>query len=135
MKRSLKKIIYWVSRAVPNVRLFNYLIAAPYFARGNGRLPRRPGAPNATINDFIFHRMIGNKWSTLEKFCVDKQYSKIIATHSSNVKHAKTVSVYDIDEDGSFQSFVEWIKPFLGKRLVAKPTHGSGGGAVSGPTR
>ena len=61
MKLDLKRMLYMVSLALPNRWVFNYLIAAVYFARGNGRLPRWPGATNAAINDFIFHEMIRNR--------------------------------------------------------------------------
>jgi hypothetical protein len=126
MKLNLKRLLYLVSTALPNLWVFNYLIAAAYFFRGNGRLPRTPNSSNAAINDYIFYKMIRNNWSILEQFCVDKQFSKIYASHASSVKVARTISVFSIDKNESVEDFIKWLKPFMGKRLIAKPTHGSG---------
>jgi hypothetical protein len=126
MKLDSKRMLFLLSLTLPNFWVFNYLIASVYFFRGNRRLPRSAGAANATINDFIFHRMIANKWSLLQQFCVDKEYSKIHACHSARVKAAKTIAIYRIDANESAKDFVAWLKPFLGRRLIAKPTHGSG---------
>ena len=126
MTLDLKKALYLLSLALPNFVVFNYLVAGVYFVRANGRLPRRRDAANATLNDFIFHNMIGSKWGVLAQFCVDKEFAKIFAAESSNVKTAKTHAVFSIDECENVGRFIEWLKPFLGRRLIAKPTHGSG---------
>ena len=126
MKLDLKKTLYLTSLALPNWWLFNYLVAGVYFLRANGRLPRRPNRANATLNDFIFHKMIANNWTIFAQCCVDKEYAKVIAAHYSQVKIAKTCAVFGIDENTTAGEFVAWIKPFLGRRLIAKPTHGSG---------
>jgi hypothetical protein len=126
MKMNLQSLLYPVSLILPNFLPFNYAIAAIYFLRANGRLPRNPDAPDAAINDFIFHRMIANRWNLLQKLCVDKQYAKMLAAQVPGVKLPRTVAVYNIDANERVESFLKWLEPHLGKRLVAKPTHGSG---------
>jgi hypothetical protein len=126
MKVGLQTLLYPVSLTLPNLWLCNYLLAALFFFRANGRLPRRPSATNAAINDWIFHRMISNRWTPLERRCVDKQYAKAIAASASNVKVPRTVDVYPLEKNARADDFVAWLKPHIGKRLVAKPTHGSG---------
>jgi hypothetical protein len=126
MKIDLHTLVYPLSSALPNAWLWNYLIAAVFFLRANGRLPRRPDAANAAINDFIFHRMISNQWSTLEQRCVDKQYAKTFATSASSVKVPRTLDVFSLEGKVRAEDFIAWIRPHLGKRLIAKPTHGSG---------
>ena len=126
MRLDLKTVLYPVSRALPNWWLFNYLIAAIFFMRANGRLPKRVGATDAAINDFIFHRMISSQWSLLQKLCVDKQFAKTIAARAADVKIARTIGVFSLAFNPRHEDFVTWLSPHLGRRYVAKSTHGSG---------
>jgi hypothetical protein len=126
MKLDLIKALYPVSVVLPNVWLFNYLIAGVVFVRANGRLPRPPEAANAEINDFIFKRMISNNWSLLQQFCVDKQFAKLLAAHAANVKIPRTIAVFSLQKPARLENFMAWLKPYIGSRLIAKPTHGSG---------
>jgi hypothetical protein len=126
MTISLKSVLHPVSLALPNLWLFNYLIAAVYFTKANGRLPRRRNAPNAAINDFIFHRMIENRWSLLQQVCVDKQYAKIFAARAADVNVARTIAVFSLEYNPSPEDFAAWIRPHIGRRAVAKATHASG---------
>src|SRR5450432_3544530 len=126
MTVSLKSALHPISLALPNVWLFNYMIAAVHFTKANGRLPRGRSAPNATINDFIFHRMIENRWSLLQQLCVDKQYAKIFAARAADVNVARTIAVFSLEYNPSPQDFAAWLNPHIGRRAVAKSTHGSG---------
>lgn len=126
MKIDLKTLVYPVSVALPNRLTFNYLLAAIFFLNANGRLPRRPQAANAAINDFIFHRMISNRWSPAEIRCVDKEYAKVHAASVSRVKVPRTVDVFPLHSDVRSENLLAWLKPYLGQHMVAKPTHGSG---------
>jgi hypothetical protein len=125
-KLDLQSLLYPFSRALPNVWLFNYLIAAVFFFRANGRLPRKPRAINAELNDFIFHRMILDGWNALERRCVDKELAKDLALQSADVKIARTVAVFNLKRHVRPKELLDWLRPYLGKPLVAKPTHGSG---------
>jgi hypothetical protein len=126
MKIDLKTLAHPISVALPNHWATNYLLAAVFFLNANGRLPRRPEAANAAINDFIFHRMIGNRWSSAEIRCVDKEYAKAHAAAVAGVKVPRTVDVLSLQRPVRTQDFAAWLRPHLGKPLVAKPTHGSG---------
>lgn len=115
------------SRRLPNVHSVNYLIAVPVFWRSNRRLPRKPTSATATINDYIFARMIRDDWTQLERLCVDKEYAKIVAVGlSRDVRVARTLAAYCIDRRTNLRGLQAWLEPFLGRHLVAKPTHGSG---------
>jgi len=126
MTIDLKTVLYPISVLLPDVWLFNYLIAAVYFMRANGRLPRRLSAANCSINDFIFHRMIKNRWTMLQQLCVDKQFGKIFAARTTEVNVAKTIAVYSLEYNRTPEDFVGWLNPYLGHRYVVKATHGSG---------
>src|SRR5450432_790524 len=105
MTVSLKSALHPISLALPNLWLFNYMIAAVYFTKANGRLPRKRSAPNAAINDFIFHRMIENRWSLLQQLCVDKQYAKIFAARAADVNVARTIAVFSLEYNPSPEDF------------------------------
>ncbi len=126
MTSSFQSALYPVSQALPNIWVFNYLIASAHFVKANGRFPRKRNAPNATINDFIFHRMIDNRWSLLQQLCVDKQYAKIFAARAADVNVARTIAVFSLEYNPSPEDFADWISPHIGRRAVAKATHGFG---------
>lgn len=122
----LKRLLYLVSLALPNLPPFNYLIAVVFFIRANGRLPRRLGAANAEINDFIFYRMIIDRWNSTERLSVDKEFAKALATRTTKVNVPRTVAVFPLARNTRVGDFIAWVKPYIGKHMVAKPTHGSG---------
>jgi hypothetical protein len=126
MTISLKSALHPISLALPNVWLFNYMIAAVYFTKANGRFPRSRSAPTAAVNDFIFHRMIENRWSLLQQLCVDKQYAKIFAARAADVNVARTIAVFSLEYNPSPEDFIAWLNPHIGRRAVAKATHASG---------
>jgi hypothetical protein len=126
MSISLKSVLYPVSQALPNLWLFNYMIAAVHFMKANGRFPRSRSAANAAVNDFIFHRMIENRWSLLQQLCVDKQYAKIFAARAADVNVARTIAVFSLEYNPSHEDFIAWLSPHIGRRAVAKATHASG---------
>lgn len=126
LKNIFKKVHFGVSLVFPNFYILNYIISAPRFIRGNKRLPRPLSRKNATINDFIFDRMIRNNWTLLEQACVDKEYSKIIANSFARVKSAKTIATLKLKRETTKEDVKEWISPFIGLRFVLKPTHSSG---------
>jgi hypothetical protein len=94
--------------------------------RANGRLPRRLSAANSSINDFIFHRMIKNRWTMLQQLCVDKQFAKIFAARTTEVNIAKTIAIFNLEYNRRPEEFVRWLNPYIGQRYVIKATHGSG---------
>jgi hypothetical protein len=127
MKYVLKSIHKLASGILPNVYFLNYVIALPYFLRGNNRFPREPGAETASINDYIFDRMIRNNWNILQKNCSDKEYVKIFVSGLlTEVKTPKTISVYHLNDRTSVDDFEVWLGTFLGRHLVAKPAHSAG---------
>ncbi|MDF3214144.1 MULTISPECIES: ATP-grasp fold amidoligase family protein [Mesorhizobium] len=126
LRRAVWETIYRVSLITPNFYVLNYPIAAAGFFNGNNRFPRRVSSQSATINDFIFDRMIRNRWGYLEKICVDKHYAKYIASGIAGLKIPKTISVFKIDRNTTADDILLWIQPFLGRHFVMKPTHSSG---------
>jgi len=126
MNIDLRTLLYPVSRVLPNLRWCNYAIAAVYFLRANGRLPRKSHLANAEINDFIFQRMIVDGWSAIERRCVDKEFAKALAGRASNVNVPPTVAVFSLERNPRIEDFITWLRPHIGKHLIAKPTHGSG---------
>ena len=126
MKIDLKTLVHPLSVALPSNWPTNYLLAAVFFLNANRRLPRQPQAADAAINDFIFYRMISNRWSSAEISCVDKEYAKVHAASVASVKIPRTVEVFPLSARVRAPEFMSWLKPYLGKHLIAKPTHGSG---------
>jgi hypothetical protein len=116
-----------VSRHLPSHLFFNYCLALPRFLHGNHRLPRFSADPRATINDIIFHRMIRNDWSVLQQACVDKEFAKELAlAKAPTVKVPLTESVLHLHRSTTVAEVAEWLIPFLGHKLVVKPTHSFG---------
>jgi hypothetical protein len=127
MKYVLKSIYTFSSGILPNVYCLNYILTLLNFVRGNGRFPRNIAATTATINDYIFHRMIRNNWGTLQRSCVDKEFAKtFVSSLSTGVKIPRTISVYHVSGREPADEFVAWISTYLGKHFIAKPTHGAG---------
>jgi TupA-like ATPgrasp len=123
----LKLIRTFASAILPNVYSFNYFIALPNFLKGNRRFPRKISAQRATINDFIFDRMIRNNWNILQQSCVDKEYAKIVVSGlTTEVKIPRTISIYHISNRTSVDEIEAWLGTFLGGHLVAKPAHSAG---------
>nr|WP_298682856.1 ATP-grasp fold amidoligase family protein [uncultured Dongia sp.] len=125
--RLMRRIHRTLSRTLPNVWQLNYLLALPKFWSGNKRLPRRIDDPRASLNDIIFQRMIRNEWSMLEQSCVDKEHAKVFAqAKAPHVKVARTEAVMVLGKATTIADVAAWLQPFLGKRLVVKPTHSCG---------
>lgn len=125
-KTKLKLVRRVISSACPNTLVFNLILALPTFVKENRRLPRSPVLKDANINDFIFSKMIGDKWTLLEKTCVDKEYGKVVASGlCPDLQTPKNLGVFSV-EGVRYEQFSRWLDSFSGKDLVAKPTHGSG---------
>lgn len=121
--------LFWVAlcRLLPNQRGINRLVAGVYFRRVHGRRPALPNAPESTINDFIFHRMTGNRWSDLERRCVDKITAKEEAARlSASVGIPRTRGMIFMDDMPNASVLYDRLSRFAGEDLVAKPAHGSG---------
>ncbi len=115
-----------LNMAAPNWMPINYLFMAPIFKGSHGHWPRHPSRPDASFNDYFFHRMIRNGWTDLEKRCVDKEFAKQIAKDlCPRVKTPKTIKLFDLKKVPKGDFMAEML-PLRGRRLVAKPTHGSG---------
>lgn len=116
-------------RVTPNFAPLNYLLTAPLFRFAQGRWPqqdvRRADGP-AMINDFVFAKSIANRWSVLELAAVDKEFAKhVVKGWDQDILTANTVAIIKLD-GLSKADFIAQMRPYLGKRMVAKPTHGSG---------
>lgn len=126
-RRGLRRAHRVLCRTLPNQRAINYLLALPQFWHGNKRLPRSSDHPAASLNDFIFQRMIRDDWSPLQRACVDKEHVKaIVLQKAPEVKVAQTVAVLPLDAATTADDVAAFLAPFLGQRLVVKPTHSCG---------
>jgi hypothetical protein len=121
-----RPIRHAIRMAWPNAYAFNYLLARRCFVEGNGRPPRPLSARNATINDYIFDRMLRDDWTPLERLCVDKERAKAFARDYSGVRVPETHAVLSVRDDTTLEALEQWVRPFIGRRLVLKPTHASG---------
>lgn len=127
LERGATAIHRLISRQTPSHVAFNYCLALPRFCNGNRRLPRRPNDPRATLNDIIFHRMIRDDWSPLQQSCVDKEHAKAFAqARAPGVKVARTEAIFHLQESTSTAEVAAWLAPYLGRKLVVKPTHSYG---------
>jgi hypothetical protein len=127
LQRGLGMVLRQVSRMLPSHLFFNYCLALPRFYRGNGRMPRFSSDPRATFNDIIFHRMIRNEWSVLQQASIDKEFAKELATAKApQVKVPMTESVLHLRRSTTVAEVADWLRPFLGHKLVVKPTHSFG---------
>ncbi len=103
------------------------LLALPKFIKKHKRWPRNPGSSRATFEDYVFRRMTG-PFTPFEETCVDKEQAKSSATAlSPGLLTSKTVSVMPMAPDTTLEQVGKFLYPFIGKNLVAKPTHTSGG--------
>jgi len=123
----LRKIELYASRLIPNVTLLNRLLVAPDFYRRFGRLPRSPTSRGADYHDFLVERMTRNGWSELHLRCVDKEEAKAVAKSlAPGIQVPRTVAIIPTPRSITFEQFQSSVAPFIGQRLVAKPTHGTG---------
>jgi hypothetical protein len=120
------KVAHYVSRLSPNIYPLNALLIAREFRIRFGRWPRSPAHPKADYHDFLVDRMARNQWSEMELRCVDKEFAKkVLQNLYPGISVPRTVDVIPMPRSLSFDGFVARLKPYIGFRLVAKPTHGS----------
>ncbi|MET1027325.1 MAG: ATP-grasp fold amidoligase family protein [Dongiaceae bacterium] len=89
-------------------------------------MPRGIRSSRANVNDFVFGRMIRDRWNLLQQACVDKEYAKLFVSGASKeVRVAQTLAIFDIEPDTTVEDLALWLAPFHGMRVVAKATHSS----------
>ena len=114
------------TKTLPSWSLINYAFTAPRFYRTHGYLPRLPSNQSATLNDYIYHRMIRGGWTDLERRATDKEIAKSVASElCPTIRTARIVRTIDHTKMTEAE-FREEISPFYGQRVVAKSTHGCG---------
>jgi len=129
MDFTLKK---WAQNVLWRLALRRYywaikLLARPKFIKKHKRWPRNPASSRATFEDYIFRRMTG-PFTAFEETCVDKEQAKSSAVAlSPGLLTARTLSILPLSPDTTLDQVGVFLHPFLGKNLVAKPTHTSGG--------
>lgn len=127
LKMRVRKLFYRFSTMCPNWTWLNYLNSVPFFIAREGRLPMRDDAPGATLNDFFFHRMVRSNWPYLHELCVDKELVKFYVRGACDkVKIPETKGIIRM-AGLSFEDFKAQLLAFAGQKVVAKPTHNSGG--------
>ena len=121
---NLTKFEHYVSRLTPNIYPLNAILIARNFHRTFGRFPRKPTHPDADYHDFLVDRMARNGWNELHRKCVDKEHAKAVALElAPDVKVPATIEVIPTQRGISIGYLKERLAPYIGKRLVAKPTH------------
>jgi hypothetical protein len=114
-------------RFMPRSARLNLLFALPWFLKKHGRFPCRPTSPKATLEDYVFSRM-GGPWTPFHESCVDKEQAKQVALElSPKIGVARTVAVMKLTNQSSPEEVGRFLYPFIGKNMVAKPTHTSAG--------
>ena len=122
----------WVKNALGRLALHRQYWAIRFLARAkfnkkHHRRPRNPASPGATFEDYVFHRMT-SPFTPFEENCVDKEKAKGIAPGlSPGLRAAKTIAVMPLGPGATMEEVGLFLYPSLGKNLVAKPTHSSGG--------
>ncbi len=103
------------------------LLARPRFYEKHQRWPLPPASPHAGFEDYVFRRMTG-PFTAYEESCVDKESAKKAAVElSPGLKAAETVAVRPLTPGTTLEQVGLFLYPYVGKNLVAKPTHASGG--------
>jgi hypothetical protein len=113
-------------RILPNQRIFNTALMAYPYRLAHGRWPRPAAAANATINDFIFHRLASRRWTVLEQACSDKIFAKIFACGLAPIAAARTVAILSVRPETTLADVQLFLAPYAGQRLVLKPAHSCG---------
>jgi TupA-like ATPgrasp len=127
LKKLLRNWLEKLSRITPNLLPLNYLLALPVFCAANRRFPVRPENPRAAINDYIFHRMIRNRWNSLERACVDKEYAKTIARGLyHDIILPRTIEIFHVHSGTNVVDISDLIEKYRSKKVVLKTTHNSG---------
>lgn len=126
IKSVVRRIRDEISDVTPNWMPFNYALVATKFRKANGRFPVGRSHPDFLFNDFIFWRMIRNDRRMIEKVCTDKQFAKVFARAVPGVRVAETIDVFRIEPGSTLADFEAFLRPHLGRRYVAKPTHSCG---------
>ena len=117
---AVNKIRHYLSRLTLNFYIFNLLLELPDFWAAHGRLPCSPSRPDASYHDFIFDKMIRNRWNCLHECCVDKELAKIVAKGlCPEVNVPATIDIVRITDALTFDNFKASLSIHLGKRLVA----------------
>lgn len=112
---------------LPRVPLADKQVSRLRYWRAHGRMPRALTDPQATFNDYIYHRIAGDRWTPLERVCIDKQYAKMIAPVICPAVHtATTERVLPLSGPASLARACRELEERAGRSEVAKPTHGSG---------
>lgn len=116
-----------VDGLLPHSPISDRTISRLRFWRANGRFPLSPSHPRATFNDFIYRRVTSDRWSPLERVCIDKEYGKLMALGLCPlVKVAATRAVLPVSSAAMIRRAETEILRHCGRPEVAKPTHGSG---------
>jgi hypothetical protein len=114
------------TKTLPSWSLINYAFTARRFYRTHGYLPRLPSNQSATLNDYIYYRMIRGGWTDIERRATDKEIAKSVASElCPTLKTARIVRTMDHTKMTEAE-FREEISPFYGQRVVAKSTHRCG---------
>jgi hypothetical protein len=102
------------------------LISLPIFLKFHRRFPRKADHAQATFADIIFSKTAG-PWTEFQRRCVDKDQAKEIAKSlCPKVRTVPTLARLSLTGRTSLREVEVFLRPFMGKRLVAKPAHASG---------
>ncbi len=126
-RRAGTELFRLVDKALPHAPAFDAFIHTLRFWRANGRLPRRSADPRATFNDFVLERILADRWSPMERACIDKQQAKQAARRlCPEVKVSETVAILPAASADDARRAADVLAQHIGREEVAKPTHSSG---------
>jgi hypothetical protein len=122
-----RKILPILWRLMPRSAVTNRFFALPWFLKRHGRFPHHPSSSKATLEDYVFKSM-GGPWTPFHESCVDKESAKQVASGlNPKIGIARTIAVLKLTNQTTLEEVGRFLYPFVGKNLVAKPTHTSGG--------
>ncbi|MGH7740221.1 MAG: ATP-grasp fold amidoligase family protein [bacterium] len=79
------------------------------------------------FGDFVFSKIAG-PWTDFQRNCVDKEKAKKIAKSICfEVKTARTLALFPLSKRSTLKELKVFLRPYLGKKTVAKAIHASGG--------
>lgn len=126
LRRFVHAALRATSHLVPEGPLASRWIALPSFVAFHGRWPRDPDDPRALYRDFLYRTMLG-PFTAEQRRLVDKIEAKPrVAQACPDLQVARTVAVLDVDRRIGRDDLERFLRPHLGRRLVAKPAHASG---------
>jgi hypothetical protein len=119
---------FGVKKLLPPWKWLDRLLLLPAFVRLNSRLPLSLDSPKAGYTDLSFAITTSREWTELDRRATDKVTAPEVARAlSPTVKFPRREAVIDVPSGTTSMQIKEFLEPFRGRNLIAKPAHSCGG--------